>query len=282
MAAHTKPSAPSLGRKVFAHLILALGAVVMFLPFYWMITTALKTEAEAIAYPIKWFPAEPQFHNFVEAWQFQPLWTRYFFNSFFVAITTVVLEVIIAALAAYAFAKMEFFGKNLLFGLFLATMMIPGEVLLVPNFVTLSNLGWINKYPALIIPWVVSVFAIFLLRQHFFQIPKELQEAAFLDGAGHLRFLFQIVLPLSRPALATVALLKFIGSWNAFLWPLLVTNSPEMRTVQNGLSSFMQEAGAHYHLWMAAAFLALLPVLGLFLLLQKQFYASVARSGLKG
>lgn len=280
--ASTSMRTPRVGGKIFSHIALALGAVVMLLPFYWMLSTALKTEAEAIAYPIKWFPAVPQFHNFVEAWQFQPLWTRYFFNSFFVAIVTVVLEVIIAAMAAYAFAKMEFFGKNLIFGLFLATMMVPGEVLLVPNFITLAKFGWVDKYPALIVPWVVSVFAIFLLRQHFFQIPKELQEAAFLDGSGHIRFLFQIVIPLSRPALATVALLKFIGSWNAFLWPLLVTNSPEMRTVQNGLSSFMQEAGAHYHIWMAAATLALLPVLIIFLVLQKQFYASVARSGLKG
>jgi multiple sugar transport system permease protein len=268
--------------RILTHIVLALGAFFMIFPFYWMLATALKTEAESIAYPIKWFPAVPQFHNFIEAWQFQPLWPRYFFNSFYIAISTAVLEVIIASLAAYAFAKMEFFGKNLLFVLFLATMMIPGEVLLVPNFITLANLGWIDHYPALIVPWVVSVFAIFLLRQHFFQIPKELQEACALDGGGHVRFLFQIVLPLSRPALATVALLKFIGSWNAFLWPLIVTNSAEMRTVQNGLSSFMTEAGAHYHLWMAAATLALLPVLGLFLLLQKQFYESVARSGLKG
>lgn len=280
--ASTSMKAPFKGSKILSHLVLALGSVVMLLPFFWMLSTALKTEPEAIAYPIKWLPSVPQFHNFVDAWQFQPLWTRYFFNSFFVAISTVVLEVLIAAMAAYAFSKMEFFGKNLIFGLFLATMMVPGEVLLVPNFITLANFGWIDKYPALIVPWVVSVFAIFLLRQHFMQIPHELKEAAQLDGAGHLRFLFQIVLPLSRPALATVALLKFIGSWNAFLWPLLVTNSPEMRTVQNGLSSFMQEAGAHYHIWMAAATLALLPVLILFLLLQKQFYESVARSGLKG
>lgn len=280
--ASTSMKAPFKGSKILSHLVLAFGSVVMLLPFFWMLSTALKTEPEAIAYPIKWLPSVPQFHNFVEAWQFQPLWSRYFFNSFFIAIVTVVLEVLIAAMAAYAFSKMEFFGKNLIFGLFLATMMVPGEVLLVPNFITLANLGWIDKYPALIVPWVVSVFAIFLLRQHFMQLPNELREAAQLDGAGHIRFLFQIVLPLSRPALATVALLKFIGSWNAFLWPLLVTNSPEMRTVQNGLSSFMQEAGAHYHIWMAAATLALLPVLILFLLLQKQFYASVARSGLKG
>lgn len=268
--------------RLLSHLVLAAGSIVMFLPFYWMIATALKTEAESIAYPIKWWPSVPQFHNFVEAWQFQPLWSRWFFNSFFVAITTVVLEVIIASLAAYAFAKMEFLGKNVIFALFLATMMIPGEVLLVPNFVTLANLHWIDKYQALIIPWVVSVFAIFLLRQHFLQIPKELQEACELDGGGHVRFLFQIVMPLSRPALATVALLKFIGSWNAFLWPLIVTNSPQMRTVQNGLTSFMQDAGAHWQLLMAAATLTLLPVLILFLLLQKQFYESVARSGLKG
>ncbi|MFZ5814086.1 MAG: carbohydrate ABC transporter permease [Bacillota bacterium] len=265
-----------------AHLILSFGSVIMILPFFWMLSTSLKTYNETLAMPIKWLPSVPQWHNYIEAWNSQALFGRYFANSFFVTIVTVVVEVLLSILAAYAFSRMNFLGKNVLFLLLLSTMMIPGEVLLVPNFITLTELKWINTYYALIVPWVVSVFAVFLLRQHFLQIPTELQEAAYLDGAGHTRFMLQVMVPLSRPPIATIALLKFIGSWNAFLWPLIVTNSPEMRTVPVGLTALMQDEGPQYHLLMAAATLALIPVLGVFLAAQKQFLESVAKSGLKG
>ncbi|MFZ5825190.1 MAG: carbohydrate ABC transporter permease [Bacillota bacterium] len=264
------------------HLILAFGSVIMILPLFWMLSTSLKTYNETLAMPIQWLPSIPQWHNYIEAWQAQTYFGRYFFNSFFVTIVTVIIEVFLSILAAYAFSRMTFIGKNLLFMVLLSTMMIPGEVLLVPNFITLTELKWINTYYALIVPWVVSVFAVFLLRQHFLQVPNELQEAAYLDGAGHTRFMLQIMVPLSRPPIATIALLKFIGSWNAFLWPLIVTNSPQMRTVPVGLISLMQDEGPQYHIWMAAATLALIPVLVVFLAAQKQFLESVAKSGLKG
>lgn len=270
------------GNLTLSHAALLLGSLVMLLPFIWMISTSLKTYPETLVHPPQWLPSVPQWHNYVDAWNAQPLFGRYFYNSFYVTIVTVVVEVFLSILAAYAFSKMNFVGKNLLFILFLSTMMIPGEVLLVPNFMTLASLKWINTYKALIVPWTVSVFAIFLLRQFFLQIPNELQEAAYLDGAGHSRFLFQIMVPLSRPPLATIALLKFIGSWNAFLWPLIVTNTPAMRTVPIGLMSLMQDEGPQYHIWMAAAAMALAPVVALFLAAQKQFLESVAKSGLKG
>jgi len=275
------PLAKRLGN-FWAYLLLTFGSIVMILPFFWMLSTSLKTYNETLAMPIKWLPSVPQWQNYIEAWNAQPYFPRYFVNSFFVTVVTMVVEVLLSILAAYAFSRMKFLGKNILFMLLLSTMMIPGEVLLVPNFITLRELGWYNTYYALIIPWVVSVFAVFLLRQHFLQIPNELQEAAYLDGAGHTRFMLQIMVPLSRPPIATIALLKFIGSWNAFLWPLIVTDKAELRTVPVGLISLMQDEGPQYHIWMAAATLALIPVVAVFLAAQKQFLESVARSGLKG
>lgn len=270
------------GRILGTHAILAAGSAVMILPFFWMLSTSLKTYHETIINPPGWLPAVPQWHNYIAAWMAQPLFGRYFLNSILITLVTVAAEVILSVFAAYAFSRMTFIGKKLLFIAFLGTMMVPGEVLLVPNFITVTQLKWINTYYALIVPWVVSVFAIFLLRQHFRQIPAELQEAAYLDGAGHTRFLLQVILPLSRAPIAAVALLKFISSWNAFLWPLIVTNQPAMRTVPIGLMALMQDEGPQYHIWMAAATLALVPVVGVFLAAQRQFMESVAKSGLKG
>ncbi|MDD4477501.1 MAG: ABC transporter permease subunit [Mesotoga sp.] len=220
------------------------------------------------------------FQNYVTAWNAAPFGT-YYFNTVFVAIVTTFAEIIFAAMAAFAFAKMEFFGKNLIFTLFLATMMVPGEVLLVPNYITLTALGWIDSYYALIVPWVVSVFAIFLLRQHFMTIPNELYDAAMIDGLTKWRFLWTVMVPLSKPAVITGALLKFVGSWNSFLWVLIVTKSPEIRTLPVGLQNFSSATGSDYHLLMAAATFSVIPVVVLFLLTQKYFIAGIARSGLK-
>ncbi len=220
------------------------------------------------------------FQNYVSAWNAAPF-GRYYFNTVFVAMVTTFVEIIFAAMAAFAFAKMDFFGKNLLFTLFLATMMVPGEVLLVPNYITLTALGWVDSYYALIVPWVVSVFAIFLLRQHFMTIPNELYDAAMIDGLSKWRFLWTILVPLSKPAVITGALLKFVGSWNSFLWVLIVTKSPEIRTLPVGLQNFSSATGSDYHLLMAAATFSIIPVVILFLITQKYFIAGIARSGLK-
>ena len=252
----------------------------MIFPFFWMISTSFKTETEALAVPPKWIPARLQWQNYVLAWNAAPF-GRYFFNSFFMAITTTIGEVITSILAAYAFAKMKFFGKNKIFAVLLATMMIPGQMLLLSNYVTIARLGWLDKYQALIIPWLVSVFGIFLLRQFFRSIPDELLDAAKIDGCSRFRFLFTVAVPLSRPAIFTVALFKFMGSWNSFTWVLIMTNSVNMRTVPVGLRVFSSEIGTAYEQLMAASVLAIIPVLALFLFTQKQFIQGVARTGIK-
>ena len=218
--------------------------------------------------------------NYVDAWNAAPF-GRYYLNTVFVAVTTTVLEIIFAAMAAFAFAKMDFFGKKFIFSLFLATMMVPGEVLLVPNFITLTNLGWVDTYYALIVPWVVSVFAIFLLRQHFMTIPDELYDAAKIDGMNKWKFLWGVMVPLSKPAIITGALLKFVGSWNSFLWVLIITKSPEYRTLPVGLQNFSSATGTEYNLLMSAATFSIIPVVILFLITQKYFIAGISRSGLK-
>lgn len=259
---------------------LLVGAAIMLLPFLWMLSTSLKDLVEALRFPPQWIPNPAHWVNYPRAWSADPFdW--YFANSFIVAITTTIGEVICASLAAYAFAKMNFFGKGVLFALLLGTLMIPGQMLLVPNFITIKRLGWYNTYQALIIPWIASVFSIFLLRQFFRTIPDELWDSARIDGCSRLRYLWQVVAPLSRPALATVALFNFVGSWNAFLWPLVMTDKPQMRTIPVGLRYFMSEMGTEYPLLMAAATMAIIPILLLFFLAQRHFVQGIARTGLK-
>ncbi|MFC4401560.1 carbohydrate ABC transporter permease [Gracilibacillus xinjiangensis] len=263
------------------YILLSLGAVLMLLPFVWMISTSLKAPNEVMAMPPVWVPAEWKFENFTEAMRVAPF-DRYFINSVIVTIVSTIGELITTILAAYAFSRIQFYGRDIVFAVLLGTMMVPSEVLLIPNFVTLSNLGWIDTYSALIIPWTASVFAIFLLRQYFLGIPKELSFAAKVDGCSEFKFLWYVMAPLAKPALITVALLKVINSWNAFLWPIIVTNSQELRTLPVGLSAFTTEAGIKYELLMAASSMVILPMLILFFIMQKYIVAGVARTGLKG
>lgn len=262
------------------YLALGIGAFIMLIPFVWMIVTSLKPMNEVTVFPPKWLWWPVQWSNYIDAWRTAPF-GRYFYNSIVVAAVSTVLEVITCAMAAYAFARMNFFGKNVLFMLLLGSIMVPGEVLLVPNFITLVKLSWIDTYWALIVPWIVSVFGIFFMRQAFLQLPKELFDAGKIDGCGHFRFLWQVVLPLSKPVVTTVALFKFIGSWNSFLWVLIVTNTPKMRTIPVGLTYFSTEVGTTYNLLMAASAFSMLPILVLFFLAQKQFIQGIARTGLK-
>ena len=266
--------------RLILYLLLFAGCAIMLLPFFWMLTTSFKDPSEVLKMPPQWFPKVWHWDNYVKAMRVAPF-GRYFFNSFFMAITTTIGEVITTVLAAFAFAKMRFFGKNVLFAALLGTLMIPGQMLLIPNYVTMYKLNWLDKYQALIIPWLASVFGIFLLRQFFRSIPDELQDAARIDGCSRFRFLWQIVVPLSRPAIMTVALLKFLGSWNAFLWVLIMTNRESMRTVPVGLTLFSSEVGTAYEQLMAASVLAIIPILILFFFTQKQFIQGVARTGIK-
>lgn len=265
--------------RLLIHAILIFGSVLAIFPFFWMLLTSLKTFQEYAQQ--QFLPAAPQFGNYAEALSMAPF-GRYLSNTTFIAVVTTALVLLTSTLAAYPFARMEFFAKEVLFTIFLSTLMIPFEITMIPNFLTIRNLEWIDTYPALIIPFSASVFGIFLLRQFFAQIPKDYYDAAVMDGASHLRFLWSIVLPLSTPALISVGLFTFLGSWNALLWPLIVTNREEMRPIQVGLYAFIGEAGTQGHLMMAASVMAITPIIIIYFFAQRQFIEGISSSGLKG
>ncbi|UUX33801.1 carbohydrate ABC transporter permease [Fundicoccus culcitae] len=272
-------------KKIFSYsityVILFFGGVLMILPFYWMIATSLKTGTEAIAIPPVWVPETLQFGNYAKAWEAAPF-GRYFLNSVFVTSVTTIGELFTSILAAYAFAKLRFWGKDILFILLLGTMMVPGELMTIPNFVTLADWGMINTYWALILPWLASVFSVFTLKQSFESIPNELYYAAKSDGCSDWRFLWEMVVPLSKSSIIAVTILKVIGSWNAFMWPLIVTNERSLRTLPVGLQAFTTEAGTQYELLMAASTIVVVPMVVIYLLLQKYIMQGISRSGLKG
>ena len=271
--------------KILTYLILTLGAFIAIVPFLWMLSASLMNLTEATGRAV--LPRAAQWSNYQEAWT-GANFKDFFANSVIIAAITISGQVIFSTLAAYSFARVKFPGKNFLFTLMLATLMIPEAVTWIPNFITVTWLGrvgpipWINNWPALTIPFMASAFSIFLLRQFFSQIPSELWDSAQIDGAGHLRFLLQIVIPLAKPALLTVILFSFIGSWNALAWPILVTTDPDWRPISYGLSSFLDEAGAQVHFQMAGSVITVLPILILYLFVQKQFTEGIATTGLKG
>lgn len=270
---------PHLTTRALIYVLLTLGAILAAFPFAWMILTSLKSYQETALRV--WIPSELLFSNYATAWAQAPF-ARYFINTTIVAVSTVAGILFTSTLAAYAFARMEFIGKRFIFVMFLATLMIPFEILLIPDFIIIVRLGWANTYYALVVPWMASAFQIFLLRQFFATIPKDLYDAAVLDGADHLRFLVLICVPLARPAMVTVSLFAFLGAWRALLWPLIVTKTEDMRTVELGLSSYVQEAGTQTQLMMAAAVFTIIPILVLYFLGQKSFIQGIATSGLKG
>jgi multiple sugar transport system permease protein len=277
------------------YFVLVLGALASLLPFVYMLMTSLKSYSSVINNTVwPWPPFgtdSVQLQNYGQAIQAigfdrqsgTPLLVRYLANSVVVSAGIVVGSLITSIPAAYALAKLNVPGKNPLFVFVLAVIMVPEDATLVPKVVMMYNLHWYNTYLALIVPFTVNVFGIFLLRQWFLQIPKELFEAAVMDGMGHLRYLFSIVLPLSRPAILTVALLSFIWSWDSFKWPLLVTRDSSMRVLGVGLQQFKSgEGGSNVQLLMAFATLVVLPVIVFYFLAQKQFREAVTMTGIKG
>jgi ABC-type glycerol-3-phosphate transport system permease component len=266
-------------------LVLLAGAAVSIVPFLWMMSTSLMSLGEAIGGRL--LPTELHFENYVEAWTGAEF-SHFLLNSVLITVITLAGEMTFSIMAAYAFARMDFPGRNLIFGFLLSTLMIPGMVTMIPNLLTVTWLGrvgpipWIDNWPALTIPFMGSVFAIFLLRQFFSQIPDELFDAAKIDGAGHLRILLQLVLPLSMAPVMVIVVLSFIGSWNALAWPLLVTNSDRWLPISVGLYNFVTDEGSKVHLIMAGAFITIVPILALYFLTQKQFTESISRTGLKG
>jgi ABC-type glycerol-3-phosphate transport system permease component len=224
-----------------------------------------------------------KFHwkNFTRVFEREPFFGRYFVNTIAVSFLTLIGVLITSALSAYAFARMRFKGRDLVFYFFISMMMVPEPVYLVPSYVLLNYFGWINTYQALIVPWVANIFTIFLMRQHFKTIPQDLLDAAMIDGCSQFKILYKIVLPLAKPVIATASVFSIIGSWNSFMWPLVMTNDPELRVLQVGLSYFSQESSSQTTLLMAASALSILPLIFLFLLAQRQIMASYTSSGMK-
>lgn len=270
----------SLG-SVLKYLVLILFAIVTLFPFYWMIASSLKSSFEVIQTPPTLFPSKIMWHNYSVALKMAPF-ARYFFNTIIVTILSIISTVIIAILTAFAFSHLEFPGRDMIFSIFLASMMIPGEVLIVTNFKTISALGWIDTYQALFVPYMANVLYIYMLREFFFKIPKQLYYAAKVDGASDWKFLWEIVVPMAKPSIITICILVGINSWNAFLWPLLVTNSEKMRLLANGLTAFQSDAGNQYELLMAASTIITMPIVIVYIFLHKKIMSGVSIGGIKG
>ncbi len=287
---------------VVLYAVMIVLSFIALVPFLWMISTSFMTLGETINRT--WVPNDAQVCNYYTSWN-SGRFNLYFRNSIIIALTTIIGLLAVSVLSAYAFAKIKFYGRGIIFTGLLATLMVPDIVVMIPNYLTISGqifplpisqagfpfvevgvgrgFSWIDTLPALSVPFMGSAFSIFLLRQFFVQIPHDLWEAARIDGAGHFRFLLQIVIPISHAPILTVTLLAFIGSWNALLWPLLVTRDPlAWRPISYGLNAFNDEAGTQTHLLTAAAFITILPMLVLYFLTQKSFTEGIATTGLKG
>ncbi len=271
----------TLARTVVSHALLLFGAVWMLVPFIWMIAASFEPEDEIFTYPPTFIPGQIILQHWAQAWTLVPF-PRFFLNSGVMAFSITFGQFLTATLAAYAFARLQFPGRDRLFMAFLATLMVPGQVLLIPQFMIIRALGWLNTYQALIVPGLASAYAVFLLRQFFLGIPRELEDAARIDGCSPLRILWQIIVPLSTPAIITMAIFAFLGSWNAFLWPLIVSTSQNMFTVQLGLTMFRGAYSTQWAYVMAAACFITLPVLIVFFVGQKYFTRGIALTGLKG
>ncbi len=264
------------------YIVVSIGAVIFALPFVWMVSTALKEPKMVYAWPVQWIPQPIVWRNFIEGWTAAPF-NLYFRNSTVIAVTTTIGTLLSASLAAYAFARMDFFGKNVLFIGMLATMMVPMQVTAIPTYIIFRALGWLDTHKPLIVPSFFGggAFYIFLLRQFFMTIPRELEDAAVIDGCNPLRIYWSIFMPLSKPALATAAIFSFMTHWNEFFAPLIYINSQKNYTLPMGLRYFQGEFSSEYNLLMAVSLICLLPCLILYFTAQKYFVQGVVMTGMK-
>ena len=269
--------------KAITYLFLILMAVIVLFPFYWMIISSLKTLDEYRLSVPTFFPKRVMFANYLDAFTTANL-GRLFMNTMFVGVVSTILSLVVTVLSAFAFARLNFKGRETLFAMLLATMMIPGELFTITNYATVSQLGWMNTYKVLIIPFLVSVFYIYLLRQNFLQIPNELYLAAKVDGSSDLKYLIKVMVPLSLPTLISITILKMMGAWNSYIWPRLVANDEAHRMITNGLrNAFTETTGdVNYPVQMAAVALVSAPLFLVFVFLRKYIMAGVSRSGIKG
>lgn len=272
---------PKIAVNTIYSVCLLLGAIVMVLPFLWMVSTSFKDLGQAFRYPPVWIPKPITLQNYKEVWHLMPF-ARYLFNSAYIAGVTTVADMITASLAAFAFARMRWRGRDVVFLLYLGSLMVPGQVTLIPKFILMKYMRLVDTYTGLILPGCFSAFGTFLLRQYFLLIPRELDEAAMIDGCSWLGIWGRIIVPLSKPALATLAVFAFMGSWNAFQWPLVMVSRPEMRTVTLAIRSFSTEYATYWTQMMAASTIALLPIIILYVACQKYFVKGIATSGFGG
>jgi len=268
-------------RTVISQTLLSLVALLFLIPIIWMVLSALKPSAEVFTVPPKPFGSKIMFSNFADAWNYLPF-GRFILNTIFVAAVGTAITLVASALSGYAFARLNFRFRGGLFVLYLSTLIVPQEVIVIPMFLIMKQLDWVNSYQALILPWAFTAFGTFLLRQFFITVPKELEEAAKLDGCGHIRILSRIFVPVSAPALAVLAVFTFITYWNSFLWPLITISDTNKMTVPLGLQLFLGQQGQRWELLMAASTIAMVPTIILVIALQKYLVRGIALSGLGG
>ena len=265
-------------KTVLIHMILIVGAVAMVLPFIWMFLTSLKTYAESIHVPPVIIPKDFQWENYKEVFTLLPFF-KFMLNTLIVTVLRTAGQLFLCSLAAYAFARIEFPGRNFLFLVALSVLMVPGQVFLLPQYMIMVKLGWLNTLQAVVVPGLFSAFGTFLLRQFFMGLPKELEEAARLDGCNHFQIYWRVMLPLAKPGLVALGIFTTLWSWNELMWPMIVNSSPESMTLSVGLSSLQGQYLTNYPVLMAGSFLAILPMLILFMILQKQFIEGIAITG---
>lgn len=276
----------TLIRQAISYVILSLVTITMIAPFMWMVTTSLKQPGEVFeAFKAEWWrdwiPMSFVWENYVKAWKVVPF-ARFYFNSVFVAVVTTFGQVATSSMAAYAFSRLNFPGREKLFTSYLATMMIPGAVTMIPVFILLRMLGWIDSYKALILPGIFTAYGTFMLRQFFLTLPKDLEDAAMIDGCSYAGIFWRIILPLSKPALATLTTFTFMGTWMNFMWPLIVVNSQELFTLPVGLAYFQSLHTTDWTLLMAGSLMMLLPILIVFIFCQRFFVEGIKLTGIKG
>ena len=273
--------------KFFAYVALTIGSITMVLPFAWMISTSLKPYSSVFIFNIKdvqWIPSPIYWNNYIDVWKVVPF-AKFYVNSLFVTACVTIGQLFTSALAAYAFARLRFPGRDKLFFAYLATMMIPGSVTMIPVFALMRVFGWIDSYKALILPAVFTAYGTFLLRQFFITIPRDLEDAAKIDGCSLWGIFWNVILPLSKTALATLTIFVALGNWVSFMWPLLVTNSIEKRTLPIGLAYFQelyQHAQPNWGLLMAGSVVATIPLIVIFIFNQRFFVEGVKLQGIKG
>ncbi|GIO96217.1 MULTISPECIES: carbohydrate ABC transporter permease [Paenibacillus] len=267
--------------RLAVHILLAVGALLMIMPFLWMISTSFKSFADSMSVPPKWLPVEWHPDNYLRVIQTIDFGT-YYLNTIIVTVGRTAGQLILCSLAAYAFASLRFPFKNAIFLALLAVLMVPSQVVMIPSFVIMREFNWLDTFYVLIIPGIFSAFGTFLLRQFFMTLPKDLEEAAKIDGCSYFRIYWNIYLPLSKAALVSLAIFTILASWNDLLWPLIMTSSEEMRVLSIGISSFQGQHSTDYPLLMAGALMATLPIIILFIFLQRYFIEGIAMNGIKG